>query len=490
LLLGGATFALAPPAKAALNSLALNGGAAASSPYVAASSNGRYFVKNGSPWLMLADSAQTLVNIYGSDVTNYLSTRASQGFTAIQLDLVATSYVRAIHPYGATSASGAVYAFSNHGAITSGYATNSTYWTLMDSYVSAINALGMTAILNPYEGNVGAMDLVNAGDTACYSYGQFLGNRFKNADVIWHLGNDLQVTSSAIFQSFQNLAKGILAADPSHLMTIELFDTANPRGGSGFSTSFDNEGGYGSFGSVFGSRGINGSYTYGPTYGYTGVAYNGSGTSFGGEAGTNLASPCPVILLEANYLGENLLGDGSSAITYRKQPWWLTLAGGLGGYIFGTKWTWGFSSEWSSHLTDGVSDVQKWLAFMESISWWTLEPDFGRAMASTGATGWNRASLVGTGSAYSSDAYICQAADSLTGGAHLSVAYFSQGSAQTLTVRMNQFAGPVTAKWVDPASGSSSTISGSPFTNSGTHPFSPSGNNSAGDPDWALLFTA
>ena len=174
----------------------------------------------------------------------------------------------------------------------------------MDSYVGAINALGMTAILNPYEGNVGAKDLVKAGDTACYSYGQFLGDRFKHADVIWHLGNDLQVTSSAIFHSFQNVARGILAADPNHLMTIELFDT--PRGGSGFSTSFDNEGGYGSFGSVFGSKGINGAYTYGPTYGYTGVAYNGSGTSFRRVAGTNLTSPCPVILLEANYPGENL----------------------------------------------------------------------------------------------------------------------------------------------------------------------------------------
>ena len=69
----------------------------------------------------------------------------------------------------------------------------------------------------------------------------------------------------------------------------------------------------------------------------------------------------------------------------------------------------------------------------------------------------------------------------------MSGAYFSQGLAQSLTVRMDQFARPVTAKWVDPTSGSSSTISGSPLTNSGTGRFSPSGNNSAGDSDWALL---
>ena len=145
-----------------------------------------------------------------------------------------------------------------------------------------------------------------------------------------------------------------------------------------------------------------------------------------------------------------LSATGSSAITYRKQPWWLILAGGLGGYIFGTAWTWKFPLGWQSHMTDGVSDVQTWLAFLKSINWWTLQPDFGRALDTTGSTGWNTASLVGTGWAYNWDAYISQAADSLTGGAHLSVAYFSQGSAQSLTVRMNRFAGPVTAKWVEP----------------------------------------
>jgi hypothetical protein len=60
-----------------------------------------------------AASAQTLVNIYGSDVTNSPSARANQGFTVILFDLVATSYVEATYPYGATSASGAIYAFRN-----------------------------------------------------------------------------------------------------------------------------------------------------------------------------------------------------------------------------------------------------------------------------------------------------------------------------------------------------------------------------------------
>ncbi|MGA2842685.1 MAG: putative collagen-binding domain-containing protein, partial [Steroidobacteraceae bacterium] len=58
-----------------------------------------------------------------------------------------------------------------------------------------------------------------------------------------------------------------------------------------------------------------------------------------------------------------------------------------------------------------------------------------------------------------------------------------------LTVNMAKFAGPVTAQWFDPTNGTYSKISGSPFANTGRHNFSPSGNNSAGDPDFVLLLT-
>jgi Protein of unknown function (DUF4038)/Putative collagen-binding domain of a collagenase len=461
---------------------------------IVTSANGRSFVKKGSPWLMVCDSAQSIVNIYGSDITTYLSTRASQGFTAIQIDLVATAYVNATTPYAAQTSSGAVYAFTNNGAITSSYVTNSAYWTLMDSYVAAINSYGMTAVLNPYEGSMniggGGNDLVAAGNTACYNFGQFVGARYKNNDVMWQLGNDLQVTSAAIFQAFQNLANGIIAGDPNHLITIELLDTPNPGGNDGFSTSFDNEGGHGSYASTFGSLGVNGSYTYGPTYGYTQVAYNNSGTPFGGVAGTNNASPVPVILLEANYVGENINGDGTTPITYRKQPWWLLLSGGLGGYIFGTHWTWDFSSGWASELTQGISDLQVWQTFVQSIAWTTLKPDQGRALATTGSAGWNTPSLTGTGTSYQNDNYVCMAADNLAGSATLAVVYFTQGTSSSITVDLSKFASTITAQWVDPTTGAKTTVSGSPFANTGTHAFTPTGNNTAGDPDWALLLTA
>jgi len=56
-----------------------------------------------------------------------------------------------------------------------------------------------------------------------------------------------------------------------------------------------------------------------------------------------------------------------------------------------------------------------------------------------------------------------------------------------MTVAMGNFAGLVTARWFDPTNNTFTSISGSPFPNSGTHNFTPPGNNHAGDGDWILL---
>ena len=61
------------------------------------------------------------------------------------------------------------------------------------------------------------------------------------------------------------------------------------------------------------------------------------------------------------------------------------------------------------------------------------------------------------------------------------------GASATLTVAMTNFAGPVTARWYDPTAGTFTSISGSPFANTGSRNFTTPGNNSDGDPDWVLV---
>ena len=56
------------------------------------------------------------------------------------------------------------------------------------------------------------------------------------------------------------------------------------------------------------------------------------------------------------------------------------------------------------------------------------------------------------------------------------------------TINMASMSGAVTAQWYDPENGTYQPISGSSrFPNTGTHNFTPSGNNSGGDGDWVLV---
>ena len=155
-----------------------------------------------------------------SDATLYFSTRSSQGFNAIQFDIVATAYAGINNnPYYGTP--DGITPFSP--AISYVTSPNPRYFVRVDQYVNLCAQYGLVAILNPYETGAGITDLVNAGMTVCNTFGQYLGNRYKNfANVMWQLGNDFTVDSQIKFNIVQALAEGILGANPNHLMTIEL----------------------------------------------------------------------------------------------------------------------------------------------------------------------------------------------------------------------------------------------------------------------------
>ena len=56
---------------------------------------------------------------------------------------------------------------------------------------------------------------------------------------------------------------------------------------------------------------------------------------------------------------------------------------------------------------------------------------------------------------------------------------------------MTALSGLVTAQWMDPVSGAMTTVTGSPFADSGSQKFTSPGTNSDGiSTDWALVLTA
>ena len=159
---------------------------------------------------------------------------------------------------------------------------------------------------------------------------------------------------------------------------------------------------------------------------------------------------------------------------------WFETSGGRN--IYYTTGVGGATGSWKNNLgSPGTLDLMRWKAFFQSIPWYNLVPDQTHVV---GTAGYGTPSIM---KRVNTDSFVPVAA---TPDGHLAVAYFSQGSAQSLTVAMTTFAGPVTAQWFDPTNGAYKTISGSPFSNIGTRLFSPTGNNGAGDPDRILVLTA
>lgn len=476
-------------------------GAPPSSMFPIKASGSILVTAQGTPFLMMADSAQAMAtNIAGTDIDTYLNTRAAQGFNTIQFDLITTPYISNNNAnYGTITG---VVPFSPAGPLPAPFSPtgsiNSTYWALMDSYVQKCLNNNMVAFLNPYETGGGLGDLASAGTTACNAFGQFVGNRYKNyPNVMYQLGNDCNLTNSTDYNVMVALANGIMTADPGHLITIELFFNTSALANLAV-TSFSNMNGLGTFNFMS----MTGAYTYNGAYANCLQAWNKTTTSFLTQAGTNNTPQVPSLLLEGNYEFENdvssFSGVGGTLANLRRQSYWASLCG-QSGQIYGNGYVWGFFTGnpgsiayqqvppgWSNNLASpGYNDLLRWKNFFTSIAWQNLIPDQAHAVGTAGYGTGHLSELPENSN------YVTVAADSLTGGAHLGVAYFpGGGGTNTLTVDMTKFAGSVTAKWFDPTNASFATVSGSPFTNTGTHNFTPTGNNSAGDPDWVLLLTA
>ncbi len=476
---GAAASALCPLRStfAAGGSTDSNGG-----PLVA-SSNGRYFINQptAKPWLLLGDAAWNLPMISLVEAEYYIANRAALGFNAIMWTFTVDKYLS--NPSPTYAAYGGVSPFTGAKVTT----PNATYFNRMLRLVQMCQEHGVVAILNPYETGSGLADLTAAGASGCYAYGKYLGNLLKKErNVFWQLGNDYGYYNGTNAHVMIALAHGISSAMPDAPMTIEIFV---PKGNGTPSTTFNEP--------YFNFMTCNGAYSYGPTYGYTLIAYNNPSVRFGGVAGTNKRPPVPVIFLEGTYEYEHL-GDADPGlpITVRKEFWWSILSGACGG-IYGNGYIWPFgltggsnisvaggeggkAGGWKDNLTtNGARNLRIWKDFFESIPWYDLVPDQTHVI---GVSGYGTPALDG---AFASNDYVTLAA---TANGRCAVAYFPQGGSNRFTVALGSFAGPLAAKWIDPTTGGMTTIG--TFPNGGSHDFAPPGKNAAGDPDWALLLTA
>jgi len=412
-----------------------------------ASANHRYLVdQNGQPFFIDGDAAWSLIaHLSDGDKDTYLANRQAHGVNMVIVNLIEHLY--------ATNAPKDVYGNAPF--------TGKTFTTPNDAYFQhadyAINdaaSKGIVVLLDPlYLGsncdNEGWCTEVEAASTSdMQSWGQYVGNRYKNDNnIVWVIGGDMD--PSTVKTQVSAFVQGLTSVDSRHLITAHNAHdemAVSPWVGASWLT-------------------LNAIYTYNPNYEQ-------------GQNAWNVSPTLPFFQIESTYENEH----SSTQQQLRAEHYWAVLSGG-GGYIAGNCPIWGFGDgllgnfcpsaglNWQGWLNSpGAANMQRIAGLFTSVAWWNLVPDWSHAVVTSG---------YGT---YGSTNYVT--AERSSDGS-LVVAYLPV--AGTVGVNMAQLSGAVTAEWYDPTSGTYTSISGSPFTNTGTRQFTTPGNNAAGDADWVLL---
>jgi uncharacterized protein DUF4038/collagenase-like protein with putative collagen-binding domain len=186
------------------------------------SENRRFLVRaNGAPFYWFGDTAWEIFHRANrEDAEHYLKKRAEQKFTIIQAVVLAEFQgIREPNAYGDLALVGEDPTRPQEG-----------YFRHVDWIVGRANELGLTIGMLPTWGDkVGKTHgdgprIFNRRNARIY--GEFLGERYKNADLVWIIGGDRAVDDREKRGTWRSLGEGLRAGDQGqHLLTF------HPRGG-------------------------------------------------------------------------------------------------------------------------------------------------------------------------------------------------------------------------------------------------------------------
>ena len=496
---------------------------ASSSPAWPLKASGRTLVDQSGNYVMLVfDSPWTLMcSMTPTQMASFFADRAAKGFNAILMHVIPsgpdgdgclntdqtqdgilpfTACISCTYPSGATENN---YNYAD---------PNSAYFTEVDNAINLAATYGLTVILGSFStagtnsagtsitsGPLIALRLSGNSNAAATSFGQYLGNRYKNfSNIVWFTGEDFQSWPSGTTYSgytdnqlVSAIATGIAAKDSNHLMMEELNYLIS----------------YGSQDSAFSaSQTVNAVYSY-SGYDTQYLAYAASSQPniwiegyYEFNQVYNYLAPFPISGVNngaCTGAGNNVPpGTGSPLydLEARLGLWWAVTTGSLGGVSYGSCTT-GNSMIPAAFLTyidtPGAAQIKPFVQFWANLQWWLMAPDTTHQVVTAGygtyEAGSSGCNAGGTGSAGAcnlfSDNYVTCLLNSADTAA---VCYNPAGN--LLTINLGLFSGStVAASWYDPTNGTSKSISGSPFVNSGTTTLSSPGSNSRGEPDWVLL---
>jgi hypothetical protein len=414
------------------------------------SDNKRYFVDGqGKPFLYQADTGwQLFARLTLAEARQYLVTRKSQGFTAIQV-------MFSINPDSANRQGDkpfANYDFSR---------PNEAYFSHAERVVQLADSLGLLFNIAPFwtgccrEGyGVGAKVEMYArnGTDKTRRLGEWLGKRFNRySNLFWTVGGDNDPLS--IRKEIEALAEGIKATAPRHLVT---FHARPPHS----STDLFQYAPWLDFSMV---------YTYWREKPNDYVNPEQMPEVYEVAHREHLKSDkMPFILGESQYEGSGKVyaNDMGQPHHIRRQAYWTMLSGGAG-HAYGHD-GWFFPDHWREILQyPGAGQLGHLMRFFGSLPWWQLLPDLRHEY------------VVGGYGQYTRSDYVTVA---VSEDKQLLVAYLPKPG--PLTVDLSKLKGPrLSVKWFNPRTGA--------FAEGGTLPnqgvkklFSPL------QEDWVLLLSS
>ena len=199
------------------------------------SENQRFLVdRDGQPFFWLGDTAWELFHrLSREEADRYLEDRAQKGFTVVQaVALAELNGLRDPNPYGHTPL---VNDDPTQPDIHDG--PDNDYWDHVDYIVKKANSLGIVIGFLPSWGDKwnkkwGTGPEIFTPDNA-EVYGQWLGTRYRDADVVWILGGDRPIENDTHREIIRRMALGLHKGDGgTHLHTF------HPTGASGSAQYF------------------------------------------------------------------------------------------------------------------------------------------------------------------------------------------------------------------------------------------------------------
>jgi hypothetical protein len=327
------------------------------------SSNGNYLEdQSGVPFLIIGDSAQSLIaQLNPSQVKAYLDDRQTKGYTTIKVNLIEREY-----------GDHAPNNYDNVAPFTNGPSDwtirNEAYWAYVDSVLNEAKnrdmlVLAFVSYIGYGCGSEGwCAEMQNQTDAAMTSYGEFLGNRYKDqGNILWINAGDANANDYPnAYSRVAALSAGIKNYDKNH-----LHSAASAPGRPAMDDYND-------------LIDINAGYTYGNVQSQAQTEYQ-----------RNRAKP--LYFDEGFYENEH----NSSLLDWQGQALIFHLGGALVGQVFGNCPIWNFGASsassfcnsattWPTSLDSAGSISQGNIGrLMRSRPWWGLIPDYSNVVVTS-----------------------------------------------------------------------------------------------------------